>query len=378
MKILFPFVGDSFGGSHRSIIELYKELEKDECSPHIVLHHGSGPLSKTLKEEGIPYSLLELHKLAGETPRLVEIAYRMIINRYKIVKYIKENNIDIVHGNDLRINLTWSFATKFTRAKYIWHQRTYLSTSSLWKLITYLCDHFIAISSYSMENVPHNLPESKINLVLNPFDITNKFEKECSKKKLITTYNLPENKFFIGYLGRFYKYKNVHNLIEAFFLVLEKREKVEFHLVLIGQGDEAYVNYLHALVERYQIASYVSFCGFHNNPMEAICGFDMSVMLMENEAFGRTLVEAMLQETALIAVRAGGHKEIIIDNVTGVFYSPGNINELVEKIEFLIDSPGKRKKIAKNGYDEAVKRYGATVHSEAILSIYRNLTLNEG
>ena len=33
---------------------------------------------------------------------------------------------------------------------------------------------------------------------------------------------------------------------------------------------------------------------------------------------------------------------------------------------------------AKNGYDEAVKRYGATVHSEAILSIYRNLTLNEG
>jgi glycosyltransferase involved in cell wall biosynthesis len=377
MQIAFPFVGDSVGGSHRSIIELYRELKKSEYSPRIVIHIKNGLLSKILEQENIPYDVLLLHKLAGETPNLLAIAYGMIVNKYRITKYIKENKIDIVHGNDLRINLTWSFATKLSQAKFVWHQRTHLSKSSLWKFIAFLCDHFIAISVYAMENVPRNLPSSRKCLVNNPFDTNTKYNRDQSRKKMIEEYKLPNNDLIVGYLGRFYKYKNVHILIEAFALVLENIHNVKLHLVLIGEGDKNYISYLHSLVDHLQIKPQVSFCGFHEKPMEAMAGVDIAVMLMEYEAFGRTLVEAMLQETAVVAVSAGGHKEIIHDNVTGVFYSPGNTNELVDKIKDLASSPDKRKKIAKNGYDEAVKRYGVISHSEAVLSIYRNLTLNE-
>ena len=377
MKIVFPFVGDSVGGSHRSVIELYRELKKNECSPCIVIHNENGLLSKTLEKQNIPYDVLLLHKLAGETPNLFSIGYGMIVNKYRITKYIKENNIDIVHGNDLRINLTWSFATKLSRAKFVWHQRTRLSKSNLWKLIAILCDHFIAISAYVMENVPSNLPLSRKSLVNNPFDTNIKYNREQSRNKMIEEYKLPKNDLIVGYIGRFYKYKNVHTLIEAFAIVLENTYNVNLHLVLIGEGDKNYINYLRSLVERLKIKTEVSFCGFHEKPMEAMAGVDIAVMLMEYEAFGRTLVEAMLQETTVIAVYAGGHKEIIQDNVTGIFYSPGNTNELVDMIKDLVSSPDKRKKIAKNGYNEAVKRYGVTSHSKSMLSIYQNLTLNE-
>ena len=210
MNIAFPFVGDSVGGSHRSVIELYRELKKNKCLPCIVIHNENGLLSKTLEKENIPYDVLLLHKLAGETPNLLAIAYGMIVNKYRITKYIRENKIDIVHGNDLRINLTWSFATKLSRAKFVWHQRTRLSKSNLWKLIAFLCDHFIAISAYAMENVPSNLPLSRKSLVSNPFDTNTKYNREQSRNKMIEECKLPNNDLIVGYLGRFYKYKNVH------------------------------------------------------------------------------------------------------------------------------------------------------------------------
>jgi glycosyltransferase involved in cell wall biosynthesis len=228
-----------------------------------------------------------------------------------------------------------------------------------------------------MENVPSNLPLSRKSLVNNPFDTNIKYNREQSRNKMIEEYKLPKNDLIVGYIGRFYKYKNVHTLIEAFAIVLENTYNVNLHLVLIGEGDKNYINYLRSLVERLKIKTEVSFCGFHEKPMEAMAGVDIAVMLMEYEAFGRTLVEAMLQETTVIAVYAGGHKEIIQDNVTGIFYSPGNTNELVDMIKDLVSSPDKRKKIAKNGYNEAVKRYGVTSHSKSMLSIYQNLTLNE-
>jgi len=44
MKILFPFVGDSVGGSHISAIELIKELKNTGANVLIVLHVENGPL----------------------------------------------------------------------------------------------------------------------------------------------------------------------------------------------------------------------------------------------------------------------------------------------------------------------------------------------
>ena len=51
MNILFPFVGDSVGGSHWSAINLFTELQtRIYINPTIVLHIADGPLSKHLDQ----------------------------------------------------------------------------------------------------------------------------------------------------------------------------------------------------------------------------------------------------------------------------------------------------------------------------------------
>ena len=82
------------------------------------------------------------------------------------VKLTNEEGIDIVHGNDLRVNLTWSLPTRISGSIYIWHQRSFMSSSALWRISALLANHFVTISQYVHQSLPSNIPKSKKTLVL--------------------------------------------------------------------------------------------------------------------------------------------------------------------------------------------------------------------
>ena len=160
MKILFPFVGDSVGGSHISTLELYSSLIDENITTLIVLHEDNSPLSQYLRNKNIPFSILKSSKLAGETSGKLSIIIGIMTNFFHFSKFIKRHKIDIVHGNDLRINLSWSLPAKFVAKGFVWHQRTLLSNSKLWLLIRYLCDYFVAISDVVMQSAPRNIEDA--------------------------------------------------------------------------------------------------------------------------------------------------------------------------------------------------------------------------
>ena len=116
MKILFPFVGDSVGGSHLSVLEICKILRENGYEVIILLHEYSGPLSKLLRKSDIDYLELKTSYLAGKSPNIIMILFGMIWNIFPLTKFILKNDIDIIHGNDLRINLTWSIAARVAKA----------------------------------------------------------------------------------------------------------------------------------------------------------------------------------------------------------------------------------------------------------------------
>ena len=53
-------------------------------------------------------------------------------------------------------------AARVAKAKFVWHQRTILSNSPLWKFIPFLCSHFIAISQSVLKSAPKNLSNYSI------------------------------------------------------------------------------------------------------------------------------------------------------------------------------------------------------------------------
>ena len=370
MKVLFPFVGDSVGGSHNSIIELHKELTNNNVHS-IILVHRKGPLSSYLDSIGIKYSYLSMHNFAGESPNFLSILYNILINFNKISKYIKKNKFSIVHGNDLRINLTWSLPTKLSKASYVWHQRTIMSPSLMWRVTHFLSDYFIAISNVVYKSLPSNVPECKKYMLLNPFDIGSIFNKFDSKYIIRLRYSIPHNSFIMGYVGRLVDWKNVDFLIKCFSKYSKKRKNI--YLLIVGTGKDEYVSLLKKQVQLLGIETIVIFAGFSSKVNEIIAGLDIMVAPSNQEPFGRTLVESMIQKTPVLAAMGGGHLEIIENGVTGRLYEHENIDDFIVQVDAFFFNNKLTKGIVEQAYINAINLYSSSKHFNNIMPIYKQL-----
>lgn len=371
LKVLFPFVGDSVGGSHHSVVELHKELTRLNIFSRILVHK-KGPLSLFLDSANIDYDYLPITHFAGDKPNIFLIIYNITINFFKISSYIRKNKVTIVHGNDLRINLTWSLPVKFSPSSYVWHQRALMSKSVLWRFSNILSDHFVAISRYVYQSLPDNVQKIKKTLVLNPFNIKNLHNKTVSRDWANDVYNIPENTILIGYAGRLIKWKNIDFLIQGFSECIKKSD-IDLHLLIVGTGDSKYIDFLKNLTCKLKINNFVTFAGFSSNPNKVIASFDLMIAPSDNEPFGRTIVEAMLQRTPIIAAKGGGHLETIKNESTGWLYSHNNIENLCTTVECVLSKHEMRGDVIERAYLYAYSVYSSEKHVKNIINIYSQL-----
>ena len=371
MRVLFPFVGDSIGGSHNSIIELYRILRSSSITPIFVLHK-IGPLSELLDSLNIQYKYINVKSLAGESPSIFKIIMSVTFNFFRFSKFIRKNKIDIVHGNDLRVNLTWSLPTRLSGSIYIWHQRSVMSSSALWKTSNILADHFVTTSNYVHRSLPNNVKKSKKTLVINPFNVDNFFQQETSRQWLNVLYNIPKQSVLLGYIGRLVDWKNVDFLIYCFAECL-KRFDLNLHLIIVGTGRDEYEDSLKQLVWKLEINTWVTFAGFNSEPSRVISALDLMIAPSNKEPFGRTIIEAMIQKTPVIAAKGGGHIETVKHRETGWLYSHGDIQDFIAKLKEILNEQKMADNIVQRAYIHAHSKYSSTRHVEKMISIYNQL-----
>jgi len=374
LKILFPFVGDSVGGSHISTLTLYSSLIDENIAAIIVLHEDNGPLSKYLRNKNIPFSILKSSKLAGESPNKLSIIIGIVTNFINFSKFIKIHGIDIVHGNDLRVNLSWSLPAKIFAKGFVWHQRTLLSTSKLWFLIRYLSDYFVAISDAVMQATPKNIKDYQKKIVYNPFNTHSPIDKKIDKKLVIEGYNLPQDCFLLGCVGRIVNYKNIDFVIKNIADIYHNINK-NVYLIVVGSGTEEYVNELKKYTRDIGVDSRVTFTGFLYNPNKIITSLDLLIAPSLIDAFGRTIVEAMLQRTPVLAAKSGGHIGIISDSVNGMFYDPTIKGDFIDKISTIMNNED-IDMLSNEAYQFAQNNFSSKQHLSSILSIYNHLLKN--
>ena len=369
LKILFPFVGDSVGGSHNSILELYHCLKQTSVVPIIVIHN-KGPLADYLDDLKIPYEFLTVNKLAGESPNILKVIFGIFSNFFIIKKFLKVHNFDIVHGNDLRINLSWSLPTRISKLYYIWHQRTTMSSSLLWMLSSLLSNHVVAISGHVYQSLPRNIPLSKKSLVLNPFNVKKIYDKKDSRKWVNALYKIPEDTILFGYIGRLITWKNVDVLIRYFSHFINNQNK-SIHLLIVGTGSKEYVDKLKNIALKLGIDNKVIFVGFSSESLRIIASLDLLISSSNNEPFGRTIVEAMIQKTPVLAAYGGGHNETINPSITGYLYKHESLEDFCLKCDLNVNDEVQNEQMIKTAHDLACIKYSSLKHSEAILDIYK-------
>ena len=136
----------------------------------------------------------------------------------------------------------------------------------------------------------------------------------------------------VCYVGRLVSHKRVQDLIAAFSKVGSRYPEAELYIV--GDGTER--RRLEETARRLGV-SRVIFTGFvsEKRKVEILKSSWVLVQPSILEGFGITLIEAMACRLPVIAADVGGPREVV-DPSCGFFYSPCDVNELVDRIEALL------------------------------------------
>ncbi len=173
--------------------------------------------------------------------------------------------------------------------------------------------------------------DKKIHTIYNLMDLES-IEKK-SKEKIDTSSLKGSGSLKLCMVGRIKEKKGQSIAINSMRKL--KQKGINTELLLIGEGTTKYLTHLKKLIRELDLESNVLFLGNIANPYPYMRLSDAVLVCAENEAFGRTTVEAMTVGTIVIGSESGGTTELITNNKTGILFEPNNPEDLALKIEKL-------------------------------------------
>lgn len=368
--LCYPFVGDSVGGAHLSAIELIRRIDRERYRPLIVLHE-EGLLADHLHRAGLNYVHLPLRTYAGARPSLFFIALSALRAAPTLRCFLRREGVSLVHCNDLRTNMTWTLASRLAGARFVWHQRTQtLSDSLLWKTIPRIVDHCIAISATAARSFGG--AGTRLSIIDNPFSIDASCDRASARAALIAETGAAANDRLIGYVGRLVDAKRIEVCIDLLGELLRGDEPC-VRLLLFGRGADAITASLQARARRQGVEDRIHFMGFRHPVENAIAGMDILVAPSEQEGFGRTLIEAMLVGTPVLASDIDAHRETVEADVNGLLAPLGEVSIFADQARRLLQDEALAKRLTSTARKMAQRRFSAQRHAQEVQNVYAAL-----
>lgn len=164
--------------------------------------------------------------------------------------------------------------------------------------------------------------------------------------------------------------KGVDITIKAFAKISKKNTNIK--LIIVGDGTER--RKLEALVEKFKIKNRVEFTGKLNleKSLSLLKGALLTVVPSVSEGGGLINLEAQACRCPLIASRVGGIPEYAKENYSALMFTAGDINELSDIIQLVINDGKLRNQLIING-EKYVKKFSWNNILNKYLNGYNNL-----
>jgi teichuronic acid biosynthesis glycosyltransferase TuaC len=182
----------------------------------------------------------------------------------------------------------------------------------------------------------------------------------------------------ILYVGRLDKLKGVDYLLRAIYKLKTEYGTFDIYknlkLIIIGNGHEM-IN-LQKLSKEMNIQEIVTFKGeFRGKELENWYSVaDLFILPSLTEGKPVVIYEAMSSECAVIATNVGGIPDQVKDNYTGFLLEPGDIDDLTNKIKYLIENDEVMKKMGEEGRKLIIKEgWTWEGYAKRINNLYNNL-----
>jgi glycogen(starch) synthase len=139
--------------------------------------------------------------------------------------------------------------------------------------------------------------------------------------------------------------------------------------VIAGEGSQRAE--LQRKIEELKIESIVQMVGFRSDAFSLMNAADMLVLPSSCEPFGLVLIEAMMARRPVVAIRAGGPLDIVVDRSTGLLVPPSLPAEMADAIIELLTNPTKRRTMGERGHERYLSHFTARQMALRTLDVYR-------
>lgn len=196
----------------------------------------------------------------------------------------------------------------------------------------------------------------------------NKFDFEMTedkKLKLKKSLGIETDDFVLIEVGELNKNKNQIMAINAMKDLIKENPKI--HLLLVGKGkqEEFYKN----RINEYKLENNVHMLGYRKDIPELMKISNVLLSLSYREGLPVNVMEAMASGLPIIATDCRGNKDLIVNGENGYIININNMNELKEKILFLLKNKNICEQFEINS-KKKIKKYGNKEIKDRLKQIY--------
>lgn len=338
---------------------------------HVVLAE-DGPLRGRLESAGISCEVLSMRAATLAVhrdevrPRRLPIAAMAGSVTYvvRLTFRLRMLQPDLVHSNSLKSGIYGSLSCRLAGIPMVWHVRDriavdYLPRPAVWLVQTMLrvLPAAVIANSVVTRDTLGPVTTSRRCLVVHcsgpvPADAARSSSAPAVGAGGGEWLAAP---FVVGMVGRLAPWKGQDIFVEAFAKAFPAGPE---RAVIVGAalfGETDFEAQLRELIAQLGLGHRVDFLGFREDVDVILPAFDVLVHASRTaEPFGQVIVEAMASGVPVVAAGAGGPREIVDPEVSGLLFPPGDVDGLAAALLRLREDADLRQRLASNGRRRAL------------------------
>jgi L-malate glycosyltransferase len=294
-------------------------------------------------------------------PSLISIPWRGewdIAGLVRILGVCKTFRPDIIHCHDAHalahgsvIGALLGVAVVYTRRTVFPLKRTMLSQ---WKYSR--CRMFIAVSRAVARQGESIVRKDIIRVVADGVDWTRPgLSREAARRAL----GIPDERFVVGTIGHFTREKNLPLIAEA----ARALAKTHPHVLFVGIGP-------YAMTDAPPPAN-LMLVGHKPDAVDYYGAFDLYASASTQEGLGSALLDAVVRDIPIVAIDAGGTRDVVAD--TRVLVSPQDGPGFIAALAHAIDCHGSARFAAVECGKRARDLFSVESMVEKNIQVYREI-----
>ena len=319
----------------------------------------------------------ELRRRVDEGPDLLPLSPRTEMDlraAWQLSQLMRRLQPDVVHAHDAHgvamTALALSLGGSALHSRFLATRRVDFhigkNAFSRWKYRQ--VERFICVSSFIRTMlISDGIPADRTILVYEGIDL----ERVGAVPPLNAhkEFWLPHDAPVVGNVAALVPHKGQRYLVDAVALVLQRVPGARFLIVGEGKLEGA----LQRQIKRLHLEKHVVLTGFRPDVLSLHKSFDLFVMSSVTEGLGTSALDAMACGRPVVATRAGGLSEVVVDGDTGLLVPVRDAVALAEEISRLLQDPALRDRYGKSALARARTTFNADRMVDETLLAYDHL-----